>query len=229
MRLAVIGLCAVLSALSARTAAADVRVSIVNGNVTVSATDATVAQILAEWARVGQTRIVNSERVPSAPISIELANVPEAQALDTLLRSVSGYLAAPRPVPLPNASMYDRIFVLPTSSGAPARMTMPPNGGSPPPAFVPTFTPPPPPDDDQPDDDSPRPALARPAAAPNGQRGPIFNTFPQPTGVPRTLNQPPPATGGADSPVSAGVAPVGVSTPGMVVPTPPQPGRNDQR
>jgi hypothetical protein len=63
-------------------AVADVRISVANGLVSVSATDATVRQILTEWARVGQTRIVNVERVGGAPITIELVNVPEAQALE---------------------------------------------------------------------------------------------------------------------------------------------------
>ena len=55
------------------------------------------------------------------PISLELTNVPEAQALDILLRTVSGYLAAPRAVAVPTHRMYDRILVLPASSGAPPR------------------------------------------------------------------------------------------------------------
>ena len=57
-----------------------------NGRVSLVAKDATVRQILAEWARVGQTKIVNVERVPGGPVTLELTNVPEAQALDVLLR-----------------------------------------------------------------------------------------------------------------------------------------------
>src|SRR3954453_6271336 len=91
-------------------AGAYVTVTISNGTVSVSAQDATIRQILTEWARVGQTRIVNIERVSGPPVSLELTNVPEAQALDTLLRAVSGYLAAPRAAVVPNASTYDRIF-----------------------------------------------------------------------------------------------------------------------
>src|SRR5689334_20673654 len=71
---------------------ADVRVSMANGRVTIVATDATPRQILEEWARVGQTRLVNAERLTGPPTSIDLENVPEAQALDTLLRSASGYV-----------------------------------------------------------------------------------------------------------------------------------------
>ena len=77
-------------------ASADVRSPSTNGRVSLSARDATVRQILTEWARVGQTQIVNVERIAGGPITIEFTNVPEAEALDMLLRSVSGYMAAPR-------------------------------------------------------------------------------------------------------------------------------------
>jgi hypothetical protein len=73
-------------------ASAEVRVTIKNGLVTIAANGATVREILAEWARVGQTQIVNAERVTGAPISMQLTDVPEARALDIVLRSVSGYL-----------------------------------------------------------------------------------------------------------------------------------------
>ena len=46
-----------------RPAAADVTVTIADGHVSISAANATVRQILTEWARVGQTRIVNLDRV----------------------------------------------------------------------------------------------------------------------------------------------------------------------
>ena len=109
---------------------------------TIVAKDATVRQILAEWARVGQATIVNGERMAGGPITIELTDVPEKQALDILLRSVSGYIAAPRPMIDPNASRFDRIVVLPattqprslTASSAPPpplpqpRFQLPPRG-----------------------------------------------------------------------------------------------------
>ena len=53
-------------------------------------------QILAEWAKVGGTRIVNAERVTGPPVTLSCSKVPEQQALAVLLRSVAGYLAAPR-------------------------------------------------------------------------------------------------------------------------------------
>ena len=48
------------------------------GRSSLVAKDATVRQILAEWARVGQTRIVNGERIAGGPVTLELTNVPEA-------------------------------------------------------------------------------------------------------------------------------------------------------
>ena len=83
---------------AARPPSADVQLTIQDGRVSLVAKDATVRQILAEWARVGQTKIVNVERIPGGPVTLQLTDVPEQQALDMLLRSVSGYLAAPRAI-----------------------------------------------------------------------------------------------------------------------------------
>ncbi|MGC4085713.1 MAG: hypothetical protein QM736_27205 [Vicinamibacterales bacterium] len=228
------GIAAVL-AMGTVPARADVHITIADGHVTVSAKDATIRQILTEWARVGQTRIVNADRVAGPPVTIELTNVPEAQALDTILRSVSGYLAAPRAVPIANASSYDRIFLLATSNASPARPSGPaPQGPQVNARPAPVFAVPPP--DDQPDDDAP--SGGPPVPQPNGLRGPGFQAFPQPQAPPQRQGQvqgaqpqvvqppqvvlpqrTPPTTFGAPSTTGA---PVGVSTPGMVVPAPQQ-------
>jgi len=105
---------------------AEVQLTIHDGRVTLLATDATVRQILSEWARVGQTRIVNVERIPGGPITLQLTDVPEAEALDLLLRSVTGYMAAKRPAGEPNLSRFDRILVLPTSAVARVPVTTAP-------------------------------------------------------------------------------------------------------
>ncbi|MFN7916051.1 MAG: hypothetical protein U0Q55_12000 [Vicinamibacterales bacterium] len=238
MRLRMLCLAVALVGLVVTPARADVRITIADGKVSISAQNATIRQILTEWARVGQMKIVNAERVSGAPISLELADVPETQALDTVLRSVSGYLAAPRAVPLANASTYDRIYLLPTSTGSTARPAPPPTPGS---GFAqPGFTPPPvftPPVQDDQDDDEPRPQVVQPGTQPpNGPRGPAFTTFPAPQGPqPRQFPQapqqgtpaqpaaPPQPTTTFGAP-PAGGAPFGVSTPGMVVPAPQQQG-----
>jgi hypothetical protein len=99
---------------------ADVHVSFRDGRVSIVAKDATVGQILAEWAKIGQTKIVNVERIPRDPLTIELQNVTEGRALDVVLRTVSGYIAASREIDVPNASRFDRIIVMPTSAVIPA-------------------------------------------------------------------------------------------------------------
>jgi hypothetical protein len=226
------------------TAQAEVHLIIRDGHVDLDARDATVRQILSEWARVGQTRIVNADGIAGGPVTLQLSNVPEAQALEILLRSVSGYMTAPRPVDISNASQFDRILVMPTST--PPKVTAPPQ-----PAFQPPqpFGPGGVPAVALDDQDEDLPPGSQPIPAPNG-RGPVFPQYPngapggrgpgfppqaapfvQPA-VPNSYPQnpafqqqqqqqaPPP---GQNPP--AGTMPVGVSTPGMVVQPPPQSGQ----
>lgn len=215
------------AALLPSSVSADVHLRIDNGQVTLSATDATVPQILTEWARVGQTKIVNAERIPGGPVNLELTNVPETEALQIVLRSVSGYVCAPRAQSIANASQFDRIVVMPTSS--PARPVASP---APPPAFQqPPFTPPIPPQQQIEDEDNDGPAPAAPPnTPPQNPRGPIFNTFPQgPQNRPVAPVQPPPQQPTGPTSYPAPTAPVvGVAVPGMVVPTPAQPNQPGQ-
>ena len=223
MKTALIGAAAWLFAVS--TASADVQLTMQNGHVTLVAKDATVRQILTEWARVGHTKIVNMERVPGGPVTLELTNVPEAQALEILLRTISGYITAPRPVDAADLSRFDRIIIMPTLAAARPATT----SATPPPVFqqAPQFQPPP--ADDDADEERPAPNVAAPGAQP---RGPVFNSFPQPQvanpqGAPMAqpgapVPQTPPPAAPMSSPTPA--APYdGVAVPGMVAPPPPAP------
>ena len=100
--------------------AGELKLSINSGRATVIATDVPLTQVLQEWARVGRTRIVNAERLASAPVTVTLVDVPEKEALDIILRNASGYVAAPRAELVANESMYDRILIMPTSIAPPA-------------------------------------------------------------------------------------------------------------
>ena len=199
------------SALLAGTAAAEVQFKIADGQVTIAATNATVSQILAEWARVGQTRIVNGERVASGPLTLELNAVSEVEALDVLLRSAGGYVLAPRHGNSPTGSKYDRIIIIPTSSPVRPGLAAVP---------APTFPQPPSPGFREPDD-------AAPPADANAPPRPVFSAFPQPPPQqPQQDTAPPPPP----RPVNTPTVPVGVSVPGMVVPPPPaQPGSTPGR
>ncbi|MBA2260268.1 MAG: hypothetical protein H0W18_15355, partial [Acidobacteria bacterium] len=99
---------AMLTALAAPAAAGQLRLTINNGLVTVVAQDVPVSRILSEWARVGQTRIVNGEKLMTI-VSLELIDVPEKTALAIVLRSASGYMAAERKDFVAGASAFDRI------------------------------------------------------------------------------------------------------------------------
>jgi hypothetical protein len=219
--------------LTASAASAQVQLSLRDGRVTVVATNATVRQILAEWARVGQTTIVNVERIPGGPLTLQLTNMSEQEALDILLRSVTGYMAAPRPMAIAGLSRYDRILVLPTVATA-----RPPASAAPAPVFQQLPVQPRIDDDDQ-------PSIVQPS------RGPLFPTFTQPpsggaqpggqTSTPGMV-QPPLVIedqNGVVIPTPAGAAPatrpgvfipppggtaVGTPRPGMIVPPPVQPG-----
>jgi hypothetical protein len=210
--------------------AAGLKLAFADGTVSIDAQDVTIRQILTEWSRLGKTRIVNLERVASGPVTLKLENVPENVALDTILRAVPGYMAAPRSAYLANASLYDRILIMATTTAVAARPGQP-STFQPPNAFPPAQSPNitqlrgpgslmpgvlPEPADDQQDD----PAIAAAAAAglitvpaPNG--GATF------TGM-RPLvdpNAPPPAA--APTPSNPWNVPVGASRPGLAPPPPP--------
>jgi hypothetical protein len=85
------------------------------GKVTLNAQNAPVRAILAEWARLGGATIVNGDRVVGPPVTLQLTSVSERQALDVVLRGVSGYMAAPRAAGSSGASVFDRIVILPVS------------------------------------------------------------------------------------------------------------------
>lgn len=228
MRRALLLTVALLVATAWPAAAQNLKVSFHDGRVSVDATAVPVRAILTEWGKVGGTKIVGAERISGAPLTVKLIDVTEAAALETILRSVAGYMAAPRNAGV-GLSMYDRIMVMATTS-APAvannnaRPTPQPSN-----AFNGTqrFVPPRQRPEqveieeaDEPDENPPNP--------------PVF-TFPQQPG--QFQNAPPPAQqgvtvnpNGAGSTITINPAqqapppsgPIGVSQPGMMV-NPPQP------
>jgi hypothetical protein len=207
---------------AATPARAELKLGIREGRVTLVARDVSVRQILAEWAKVGGTQVVNLDRISAAPVTLQLDAVPERQALEVILRSVAGYVAAPRRPENPGVSQYDRILVMAVSNPPAAAATGRP-AGSPPPF----------------------PPAPRDIVAPNPGPGPIFPTPteseadddgaanlvpPRPGGsFPGMPGLPTPTVPGAAQPYGrppSGLPP-GASVPGVVVPAaqpPNQPG-----
>ena len=93
-----------------------VKLEFAEGKVNLSAQNATARAILAEWARLGGTTIVGADRMIGGPISLELSGVTEREALDIILRDVSGYMLAARQTSVAGASRFDRILVMPTTA-----------------------------------------------------------------------------------------------------------------
>lgn len=116
-------------------AAQQVTLSMRDGLVTLDARNATVRQILTEWAKVGRVTVVGGEKVAGPAVTLQLAALPEQQALDIVLRGVAGYMVVARPGGRPEATLarYDRVLILPTSAAPPlppAVLGPQPTGGS---------------------------------------------------------------------------------------------------
>ena len=180
-----------------------------NGLVSLRVQNAPVRAILAEWSRLGGTTIVNGERVTGAPVTLELTDVPERQALDIVLRTVAGYMLGPRRAGSTGASAFDRIMILPTSV-APR---------NPPPAATAAAGP------AVPRPVMPRPPLQRPLAPgadPNEQPGPDDVAVGADPGDPDQADGTEPSVTVVGTPSNPFGVPAGSSTrPGVVAPAPP--------
>ncbi len=125
---------------AAEVGAQQVQLSLSNGRATLKAENATPAAILAEWARLGGTRVVDAERLTGSLLTLTLENVPEREALDIVLRNAAGYIAAARPAGAPGASTFDRIVVMPVSVNAAAARSGPAPGPAPAQVMMPPQT-----------------------------------------------------------------------------------------
>src|SRR5262245_32181891 len=165
---------------SASLASADeLKLSISNGRVTIIATDVPVRQILSEWARVGRTTIINGDKLMGPSVSLQIVDRPEREALEILLKTAAGYVAAPRAVSIADASTFDRIMILPTSR----RPTVSASARPPTPQFTRPMPQPAPDEDDQPVFEVPpmAPPQGPPGALIPGQNPPGQNVPGQPT------------------------------------------------
>lgn len=190
---------------------ASLTLEIRDGRVNMDAASVPARQILAEWARIGGTKVVGAEKITGAPLTLKLENMPEQQALDIILRNVAGYMAAPRLASAePGLSAYDRIVILPTSAAPPpvtnanANIRMPNNPGAM--AGLERRVPPRPPGMPDPDPDDamqPEQPVAEATDFPN--QPPVF-TFPQPQGAGNSVFVPV-AQGGFGTPGQPGTMP----------------------
>jgi len=208
-----------------------VRLEFNDGKVTLSVRDAPLRAILAEWARLGGATVVNGDQVVGQPVTLELTAVPERQALDVLLRGVSGYMIAPRPAGSTGTSVFDRILILPTST--PPRNPAPTAAARPGPQRPPILARPTQPDAvasdpddidvDMPDEPDPAP-LAQPPRPIDPRVRPPIQTSPADPDTAETDDSEQPnddATAVKPTPSNPFGIPAGSSaTPGVVTPLP---------
>jgi hypothetical protein len=226
--------------------AAGLKLTMQGGLVSLDAQDVTVRQILTEWARIGKTRIINVERITGGPITLKFDDTPEKQALDIVLRTIPGYVAMPREMPVADASQYDRILIMATTTAvAPLRPQQPGPGYTGTPGFpgmyggaqgganITQLRPNPPtplspgmlPEPEEAADQMDDPAIAAAAAA---GLVPIPALNPGPSAVPAPLmppggpaqQKPAPNTPGVGAPTNPWNVPVGAAQPGLAPPAP---------
>lgn len=223
-------------------AAQQLKLAFNEGRVSLDATNVPVRTILVEWGKLGGTNVIGAERIAGSPLTLKLENVAEAQALEIVLRSVAGYMAAPRRVAaVAGESTYDRILVLATSSSPPPlARPAPGQGGNSAQGVNQRFVPPRPPGRQAEDEDEPADEPDQ-----NPPNAPVF-TFPLPgqqNGQPGNFQGMPPGNNGQPvitiNPFNGGpqgftinpapspgtVPTFGAPTPGMIVAPPPQPGQ----
>lgn len=122
-RVAVIALAAAITATPVALAGEDLQLSFNRGRVTVVATEVPLRTILDEWARVGDTTFVETSHIPNQPVSVEMIDVPEGEALRVLLRAAGGYVVAPRASAQLGSSTYDRVLIMATARRRTPRRT----------------------------------------------------------------------------------------------------------
>lgn len=193
MKLRAVLLVAACSAVFVSPAAAQdaVRVAFANGRVTITADNATVSDILREWARVGGSSFINADKISATErLTLRLENEPELRAIDVLLRPFAGYAVIQRPSGSTAISAVGRVVIMPAARPA----EYPVASAMPAPSAAPAFN-----DfnnarmaamaqQPRPDDDGavkqvvPPPAQVVPGnsgAAPIGQANPLGNTTTQ--------------------------------------------------
>lgn len=199
--------------------------------VTLDARDAPLRDILAEWSRVGGTKVMNAETLDPRPVTISLSGVGERQALDILLRDIGGYILSARKPDEHTVSQFAGLVVVPARAGAAVAPAAAPRA-----VTMPVFTltqPDPDPSDDTPQVDARPPVPGQPGAArtPFSPEQSAESSDTPNEGAPRPAALPfvprrtvyPGSPSGASDPSRPFGPVVGAARPGENVPAPNQP------
>jgi hypothetical protein len=87
-------------------------------NVTLTAANVSIPEILSEWSRLSGSVMVNAERLSRVPLPAPMVfeNQPQKVVLDALLRHAAGYIVTPRLQGQPGATDFGVVYILPTSN-----------------------------------------------------------------------------------------------------------------
>jgi len=182
-----------------------------DGLVTLRAQNVRPSEVMAEWKRLCQCSVVDAERLTAGPLVTPLVfdKVPQAMALEALLRQAAGMILTPKRAGTAGPSQFETIYVLATSN---------PTTGGFSSAYNPVATPP-----YQSNISSPgNPADEIPPVTPGGQQPAAGARSPNTPYAPGVVNAPgpnaAPGSNAAPSNVFVPITPIGGST------APPKPG-----
>jgi len=98
-----------------------------DGRVNLKAQGVTIREILAEWARQCGCYIVNAQGITGGPIALpfQFDHATQRQVLESLLRQVSGFTLTPKREGSTSVSMYETIYITPTSVASQSTYTAP--------------------------------------------------------------------------------------------------------
>lgn len=93
--------------------ASHVSLTIDERGVTLDARAAMLRAILDEWARVGGIKVMTPDTLDDRPVTLQLTNVPEREAIEILLRGAGGYVLGPRAAGETGASKFGMLVLVP--------------------------------------------------------------------------------------------------------------------
>jgi hypothetical protein len=93
--------------------ASHVSLTIDEHGVTLDAREATLRAVLEEWARVGGLKVMAPDTLADGPVTLQLTNVPEREAIEILLRGAGGYVLGPRAAGEKGASKFGMLVLVP--------------------------------------------------------------------------------------------------------------------
>jgi hypothetical protein len=102
----------------AQSALPPVQLTLSGGRISLSASDARVADVVTRWAQEGHAQLAGVEYLGARRITIRLSSTSEADALKAIVGSPNWYTTVARDTPAASESTFERITILPAAAAA---------------------------------------------------------------------------------------------------------------